>query len=201
VESVESSNILRPATATAPFHNSYERFDPPKCHPNTRLAVLTKIMGWIKREDLDAFIMWMYGPAGAGNSAIARTIAEMCDEEILLLASFFLSKNDPSRSTVKPLVATIVYQIILNLADTQDAILGAIERDPLIFSKSLAVQVKSLIAVPLQQLAEAGFFNESTSRPLVVIDGVDECSDDKVQQNIVGVLANAQRQHHLPLIF
>ena len=158
-------------------------------------------MGWIKREDLDAFIMWMYGPAGAGNSAIARTIAEMCDEEILLLASFFLSKNDPSRSTVKPLVATIVYQIILNLADTQDAILGAIERDPLIFSKSLAVQVKSLIAVPLQQLAEAGFFNESTSRPLVVIDGVDECSDDKVQQNIVGVLANAQRQHHLPLIF
>jgi len=72
---------------------------------------------------------------------------------------------------------------------------------PLIFSKSLAVQVKSLIVVPFQQLAEAGFFNESTSRRLVVIDGLDECSDYKVQQNIVEILASAQRQHQLPLIF
>jgi hypothetical protein len=89
----------------------------------------------------------------------------------------------------------------LNLPDARDAILGAIERDPLIFSKSLAVQVKSLIVTPLQQLAEAGFFNESTSRRLVIIDGLDECSDRKVQQNIVDVLANAQRQYQFPLIF
>jgi hypothetical protein len=159
-------------------------------------------MRWIRREEeIDAFIMWMYGAAGAGKSAIAQTIAEMCDEEILLLASFFFSRNDPSRSTVKPLIATIAYQITLNLPDARDAILGAIERDPLIFSKSLAVQVKSLIVAPLQQLAEAGFFNESSSRCLVIIDGLDECSDHKVQQNIVDVLANSQRQHQLPLIF
>jgi len=199
---MKSVEILHRETATAAFHNSDERFDPPKCHPNTRLAVLAKIMRWIKREeDLDTFIMWMYGPAGAGKSAIAQTIAEMCDEEMLLLASFFFSRNDPSRSTVKPLIATIAYQITLNLPDARDAILAAIERDPLIFSKSLAVQVKSLIVAPLQQLAEAGFFNQSTSRPLVIIDGLDECSDHKVQKNIVEVLANAQRQHQLPLIF
>ena len=159
-------------------------------------------MRWIKREeDLNTFIMWMYGPAGAGKSAIAQTIAEMCDEEMLLLASFFFSRNDPSRNTVKPLIATIAYQITLNLPDVRDAILGAIERDPLIFSKSLAVQVKDLIVAPLQRFAEAGFFNKSTSRRLVIIDGLDECSDHKVQQNIVDVLANAQRQHQLPLIF
>ena len=202
VKSVESSDILHRATATAAFHNSDERFDPPKCHPNTRLAVLTKIMRWIKRkQDLDAFIMWMYGPVGAGKSAIAQTIAEMCEEEMLLLASFFFSRNDPSRSTVKPLIATIAYQITLNLPDIRDAILGAIDRDPLIFSKSFAVQVKSLIVTPLQQLSEAGFFDAPTSRRLVIIDGLDECSDPKVQQNIVEVLANAQRQHRLPLIF
>jgi len=202
VKSVESSSILHRATATAAFHNLDERFDPPKCHPNTRLAVLTKIMRWIRREeDLDALIMWMYGPARAGKSAIAQTIAEMCDEEMLLLASFFFSRNDRSRSTVKPLIATVAYQITLNLPDARDAILEAIERDPLIFSKSLAVQVKSLIVVPLQQLAKAGFFNESTSHRLVIIDGLDECSDHRVQQNIVHVLANAGRQHDFPLIF
>ena len=145
--------------------------------------------------------MWMYGPAGAGKSAIAQTIAEMCEEEMLLLASFFFSRNDPSRSTVKPLIATIAYQITLNLPDIRDAILGAIDRDPLIFSKSFAVQVKSLIVAPLQQLSETGFFDAPTSHRLVIIDGLDECSDPKVQQNIVDVLANAQRQHQLPLIF
>jgi hypothetical protein len=194
--------ILHRATATAAFHNSKERFDSPKCHPNTRLAVLTKIMTWIQwKEDLDAFIMWVYGPAGSGKSAIAQTIAEMCEEEMILLASFFFSRNDPSRSNVNSLIATIAYQITLNLPQVRDAILGAIERDPLIFSKSLAVQFKSLIVSPLQPLAEAGFFSKPTSRRLIIIDGLDECSDPKVQKNILEVLGNARRQHRLPLIF
>jgi hypothetical protein len=34
--------------ATDAFHNSGERFDPPKCHPNTRVAVLAEIMQWIE---------------------------------------------------------------------------------------------------------------------------------------------------------
>ena len=136
-------------------------------------------------EGLDAFIMWVYGPAGSGKSAIAQTIAEMCEDKMILLASFFFSRNDPSRSNVKPLIATIAYQITLNLPHVREGILGAIERDPLIFSKSLAVQFKSLIVAPLQPLVEAGFFKEPTSHHLVIIDGLDECSDPKVQQNIV----------------
>jgi len=202
VKSVESSEILHRATATAAFHNSKERFDPPKCHPKTRVAILTEIMKWVKWEgDLDSFIMWVYGPAGGGKSAIAQTIAEMCEREMLLLASFFFSRNDPSRSTVDPLIATLAYQITLNLPDTREAIFGAIERDPLIFKKSLAVQVESLIIGPLQRLVDAGFFNDSTSRRLIIIDGLDECFDPKVQQHIVEVLANSQQQRQLPLIF
>ena len=159
-------------------------------------------MRWIKwGGDLDALIIWVYGPAGAGKSAIAQTIAEMCEDEMILLASIFFSRNDPSRSTVKPLIATIAYQITLNLPQVRDAILGAIEHDPLIFSKSLAVQVKSLIVAPLQPLADAGYFKEPTSRRLVIIDGLDECSDPKVQKNILEVLANAQQHHRLPLVF
>ena len=201
LKSAESSDILRQATATAAFHNSKERFDPPKCHPNTRLAVLTKIMKWIKWEgDLNSFIIWVYGPAGAGKSAITQTIAEMCEREMILLASFFFSRNDPSRSNVNSLIATLAYQITLNLPDVRDAILSAIEHDPLIFSKSFAVQVETLIVAPLQPLAEAGFFNDFSSRRLVIIDGIDECSDPRVQQNILEVLANAQR-HRLPLVF
>jgi len=201
VKLVESADLLHRATATAAFHNSKECFNPPKCHPNTHLAVLTKIMKWIKwEEDLHAFIMWVYGAAGAGKSAIAQTIAKMCEREMILLASFFFLKNDPSCNNVDSLIATLAYQITLNLPHIRDAILAAINHDPLIFSKSLAVQVESLIVAPLLVLAEAGFFNDPSSRRLVIIDGLDECSDCKVQQNILEVLANVH-QHQLPLVF
>ncbi|KAF8971825.1 hypothetical protein BDZ97DRAFT_1599698, partial [Flammula alnicola] len=56
----------------AAFHNSGDRFDPPKCHPNTRLAVL-KTMQWIVGSgDRNALIMWLHGAAGAGKSPIAQ---------------------------------------------------------------------------------------------------------------------------------
>ena len=63
------------------------------------------------------------------------------------------------------------------------------------------MQVKSLIVAPLEPLVDADFFNAPTSCLLVVIDGLDECSNPKVQQNILDVLADAQRQYQLPLIF
>ena len=168
---------------------------------NTSLAILANIMKWIKWEgDLNAFTMWVYGPAGAGKSAIAQTIAEMCEQEMILLASFFFSRNDPSRSNVNSLIATLAYQITLNLPDVLEAILSAIEHDPLIFSKSFAVQMETLIVAPLQPLAKAGYFNDPHARRIVIIDGLDECYDTKVQQNILQVLANAQQQHRLPLV-
>ena len=89
----------------------------------------------------------------------------------------------------------------MNLPGARDVILGAIEHDPLIFSKSLAVQVKYLIVAPLQPLAEAGYFNDPSSRRIVIIDGLDECFDPNVQRNILDVLANARQQYQLPLIF
>jgi thymidylate kinase len=159
-------------------------------------------MKWIQWEgDLNSFIIWVYGPTGAGKSAIAQTIAEMCEREMILLASFFFSRNDLSRSNANSLIATLAYQITLNFPDIREAILSAIEHDPLIFSKSFAVQVETLIVAPLQPLAEAGFFNDPSARRLVIIDRLDECSDPKVQQNILEVLANSLQQHRLPLVF
>ena len=55
--------------------------------------------------------------------------------------------------------------------------------------------------MPLQLLADTGFFKKPTSCRLVIIDGLDKCSEPKVQQNILEVLANSQQQYQLPLIF
>jgi DNA replication protein DnaC len=44
-------------------------------HPSTRVAVLEHIMSWILDLQKICFFMWLYGPAGAGKSAIAQSIA------------------------------------------------------------------------------------------------------------------------------
>ena len=61
---------LMPAVSPNAFHNSDDRPDPPKCHENTRVAVINKIMEWVTGKiDTDSFTLWFYGPAGAGKRA------------------------------------------------------------------------------------------------------------------------------------
>ena len=191
---------LKAATAPGAFHNSRERFDPPKCHPHTREAVLTKIIEWVEKKiDTDSFILWLWGAAGAGKSAIAQTIAELCHEQKLLLASFFFSRNAPRRSTSEYLFASIAYQMVLAIPATRGLVLSAIEEDPLIFERSLESQFTTLIARPLSFLLESG--NELDPFPsFIIIDGLDECTDG-TRRNIVDALVRVTKRFSLPLIF
>jgi NACHT domain len=195
-------DVLLEGSAPSAFHNSGERFDPPKCHPNTRTHILTKIMNWIIGEvGWDEFIMWLYGPAGAGKSAIAQTIAERCHARHLLLASFFFSRTDPKRNNVKPLIASIAYQITLNLPQAKDAIEAAVERDPGIFQCSIKAQLTALIIDPLTKLSKNGVFQSTPVPNLIIIDGLDECHGQQVQQHILHAVSSTLQPPLFPLKF
>ncbi|KDR74795.1 hypothetical protein GALMADRAFT_30904, partial [Galerina marginata CBS 339.88] len=186
------------------FHDSDDVYDHPKCHPNTRVTVLNKIMDWIHGADpktRNALIMWLYGPAGSGKSAIARSIAELCAKEGILVASYFLSRFDSTRNHGRSLIATIAYQASLCFPDIRDRIIGTIEHDPLIFTRSLDSQILSLIIEPLQERITSGYFNTVTPARIVVIDGLDECEDRKSQVKILEAISKSLQQHYLPLIF
>ncbi|KAF9479883.1 hypothetical protein BDN70DRAFT_662104 [Pholiota conissans] len=194
---------LQDEVAATAFHNSAQRVDPPKCHPHTREAVLRHIMQWIQTsENRESWILWLNGAAGAGKSAIAQTIAEMCVREGIQLASFFFSRTDPTRNTQKSLMATISYQIAQSLPFTRDLITQAIENDPLIFQRSLEVQLEHLIASPLRQLREVDPRIISSASPFVIIiDGVDECHRRAAQIDIITTISKALRAHATPAIF
>ena len=85
-------------------------------------------------DDQNTGILWFYGPAGAGKSAIDHNIADRCDLEKLLLANFFFSRSDPTRSNSKSFIATISYQIAINIPRARENVVAAIERDPPILS-------------------------------------------------------------------
>ena len=129
--------LLQPHISPGAFHNSDERYDPPKCHPHTRKAVLKKITDWVNDADKVALILWLYGPAGAGKSAIAQTIAELLEKAGLLAAAFFFSRNAAGRNEKTPLVTTLVYQLVKSIPEIRAHVLEAVEGDPALFSCSI----------------------------------------------------------------
>ncbi|KAF8815723.1 hypothetical protein BYT27DRAFT_7192458 [Phlegmacium glaucopus] len=197
----EGFKILHANIATGAFHDSGERFDAPKCHPNTRKAVLAEIMQWIQDVEESEHVLWLYGSAGAGKSAIAQTIAEMCAKWGLLVASFFFSRLSPSRNNEKHLIASIAYQLALSIPATRIYVEAAVQSDPAVFDKSLDTQIEMLIIQPLKNACAVVDPAITKKWPrLIVVDGLDECHGPLIQSSIIRVLSTALLHIPLPLI-
>ena len=56
------------------IHDSAERYSSPNCHPSTRKAGRRIVLNWIHRESSAYSFFWLYGPAGAGKTAIFQAI-------------------------------------------------------------------------------------------------------------------------------
>ena len=116
--------------------------------------------------------MWFYGPAGAGKSAIARSIAELCAKRGWLAASFFFSRTTEGCNDSSRLIPTLVWQLIQSIPAIRETVVTSLENDPTILSLTPATQMKSLIIDPLNKVPK----EELLKYPrLVIIDGLDEC--------------------------
>jgi len=105
---------LLDAVAPNALHDSGHVVDPPKCHPGTRITIIQTIIDWIagaNDANREKVFTWLSGAAGAGKSAIGRSVCERCKEEGTLLASFFFGSSDSTRNHSRSFVATIAYQI------------------------------------------------------------------------------------------
>jgi hypothetical protein len=125
------------------------------------------------------------GAAGSGKSALQQTIAERCVQNNTLASTFFLSATDSTRNNAKPVIPTIAYQLGSRNKHLKNRIKEAIERDQLIFSKSLRSQITSLIINPCRGLRE----RDRRALPYaILIDGLDECSGEDRQGELLDAL-------------
>ncbi|KAJ7244920.1 hypothetical protein C8J57DRAFT_1363370 [Mycena rebaudengoi] len=175
------------------FHNSEQRFPPPMCHPQTRVAVQDKLALWGRGQD-SSNVMWLSGPAGAGKSAIAQTMADTWDLEQKLAAAFFFARWRSGGSSGQKLFPTIAYQLALHIPHLRVPIGLAVEADPAITDKSLEKQVRSLILQPLADLTVDDSY-------LVIVDGLDECDSKPMQQRIVKMISEMSTADNFPLRF
>ena len=156
-------------------------------------------MDWIEDINRQARFLWLYGPAGAGKSAIEQTIAELCYKMKFLAASFFFSRSIGGRNEKTFFVTTIVGQLIVLIPEIREHVGNALYNDPSLPTQSLESQMDALVIKPLEAAASSCGVDFMNPRPKVIIlDGLDECGDPESQRYILKVLLNSVSNHSIP---
>ncbi|RXW17729.1 hypothetical protein EST38_g8132 [Candolleomyces aberdarensis] len=177
---------LREHIAAGAMHDSAERCDAPKCHPETRVAVQDEVFTWILHGDGEENegpkkLLWLTGPAGTGKTAIMGSIADACYTKGMLACGFFFSSfaGSTNRRTKKCLVATLAYQLVQHdaLPEVGERILSSVERNPAIFERQLKVQLDELLLQPFRE-SRKGLDAQSWPK-VIIIDGLDECEAEQ----------------------
>jgi NACHT domain len=184
------------AIMPAAMHDSGERFHP-NCHPGTRKDILTVLESWINHPNPSSSIFWLSGSLGMGKSAIMQAIADkFCSHNGSISATFFCAKGQTNDGQALVVFPTIAFQLSINIPGLRDHINRIVSAEPGLPSKSIEVQLQKLIVEPLRTL------NNGSSRVFtVIIDGLDEWGDHRVQQDIVRVIGNALVEGQVPLRF
>ncbi|KAJ6527341.1 hypothetical protein DFH09DRAFT_163552 [Mycena vulgaris] len=186
-------DLLYRHVAMEALHNSGERFEEPACHPGTRTAILEQLGSWSTDTSPESTIMWLHGCAGAGKSAIAQMFAGNIQREGRLGASFFFKRGHTKRGTWHSLIPTISYQLAMSVPALLLPIQQAVEHDKLVVGRAMAVSFEQLLVEPFKNVQELQHI------PVIVLDGLDECADHKVQQQILQLFIRAIRDHQLPI--
>ncbi|KAF7340663.1 NACHT domain-containing protein [Mycena sanguinolenta] len=192
-------DILHRAVVMAAIHDSAESFPQPKCHPETRTKMLQDLRNWALNRTRDKIgmrsnILWLYGPAGAGKSAIMQTLADQLADAGRLGGSFFFKRGHATRGNANSLFTTIAYQLALNIAWLRTAISQIVENNPSILGQTLKTQLQKLIFEP-------SCTGENHNPIPIIIDGLDECQGDVIQEEILRVIKNFCSESTIPLRF
>jgi hypothetical protein len=139
-------------------------------------------------------ILWLHGPAGAGKSAIAQSLCQKLEAEGCLGGAFFFKRGHLSRGNGNKLFPTLAYQLSRCQPELKRTICQVVEDDPSITDCSLFMQLQHLIIEPCQQ-------NLHGHTLTVIIDGLDECDNQDIQQEILQSIGSVIHDSSLPLRF
>jgi hypothetical protein len=188
-------DIVREASIVDAAVDAEARRYAPTCCPGTRDQHITDITDWAAgvNSDQTQHLLWMWGPAGVGKSALAQTCAEKVKEMGNLGAAFFFSIN--GRNNHRSFFVTLAYQLSTVLSDYRQLLDTTVYNDKTLVTKKMASQFDSLIVQPVQILERQG---KAVRQKAIFIDGLDECEDSRAQEDIIKLIATSVRTKSTP---
>jgi NACHT domain len=153
------------------------------CLQNTRTALFDNLWSWINSIDVKktAEIFLLTGVAGAGKTAVAHTIALLCNKENLLSSSFFFDREVSGRNDPRMLFSTIARDLADQNNDFAQQVADALNERKSLVGGSKSVHFAELILEPSRCLP--------IDRPVVIIiDALDEGYDSDSDLEILKIL-------------
>ncbi|KAK1236443.1 hypothetical protein PQX77_000324 [Marasmius sp. AFHP31] len=203
-------------------HTAEQQFERGECLKGTREEVLRNIWECKLAGEQGSPISWLAGTVGVGETVIAMTVARACEHERLLVSSFFFFRSDPKRNVPDALILSIVHGLVSTIskdlrvleARMGDQLRELILKPTLEWSWQRCIRAFLLRGVclllsgvaPLDIMrvfmAIVSFIVPMPIPNIVIIDGSDECSDDRTQLRILDMIRDAvHRTPHFPLRF
>jgi len=146
-------------------------------------------MDWLSNSDPQNVVMWLDGSAKSGKSAICYTVAQICMGRHILSGSFSFPPD--GNHVVTRLIATLIYQLLLNIPETRNIIAEKIALDISILDRSWETQLDKLLIQPLVAVTQSGVLQDDQRGPrLFIIDGLDKC-DEKTRCFVIETLTAA----------
>ncbi|KAK7001114.1 hypothetical protein R3P38DRAFT_3612589 [Favolaschia claudopus] len=160
---IESSYLrkLRPA------HYDEELRD--GCLQGTRKDTVTEITARLASRSETSNIIWLYGVAGCGKSALASTVAQFFRNLHQLGSFVFFKRDDASNSDVVGVVHHIAHRIAESNTHVRKALCDALAADATLTDADYRTQFQKLLVEPLT--AAAPYI---CGPVVIVIDALDE---------------------------
>ncbi|KAL0067502.1 hypothetical protein AAF712_005493 [Marasmius tenuissimus] len=188
-------------------YSSQKQFDRgPECLEGTRVEIIKAILDWLASKDRSSPLCWLSGAAGVGKSSIAMTIAKSCEGKGLA-SSFFFFRPDPKRNNPSAFALSIAHDLAERMPFARGYINERIAKHPMILEASMEDQFRELVFKPCVRWRQLRRLMSKLSlmpkEPnLVIIDGLDECSDEDTQRHILSIILSSYKQsRHFPLRF
>ena len=157
------------------------------CLEGTRVDLLESIIDWINGSELDSTqILWLYGQAGKGKSAIAHTIASWFKDLGLLGSCFCFTHGQQADHHHEKIFATIAHDLADHVPKFRVTLGGVIINNPaLATTLDVMQQWEKLVVYPISKVS-AGMVGQV----VIVIDALDECGSEYSRNHILHILTS-----------
>ena len=162
-----------------------------RCMDGTRQSFLDHITDWVAKQSDQGNVQrcntyWIHGSPGIGKTSLAHSICANLDARNHLAGAFFCRRDDPVLSKLINILPTLIHKL-------------AIIFPP--FGTIVAKHLRDRTNITPEWIKGTLFLNFIRSLPrhpnhtlVFVIDGFDECGDDRSRPRLLKVLTDAAAQ-------
>ena len=167
-----------------------------QCVETTRTGIRESITELLNHHN--GRFIWLRGSPGTGKTAIAKSIADSLARDERLAASFFWDKTGSRANTnsIELFPPTLASQLAMFSPDYEALLVNRIldRSSRNVFRLPLEKQMDLLLLQPVSSIGQV--FSSAGGRPVVVLDGLDECGDGKMLAQLMKLVLLLDKLPH-----